>query len=191
METKERVAPQKLNDAQLLDAFPEAKQIVPDLIAELIGERQGLVAAIGDALALINAQSDDEAFIYFWTLWLMLNEGQELQAVDTKLSQLYRLRNVIEGKPAPKGKLSENDIEAARAVPIADIIGEPVRRSGKDYLCLCPMHDDHSPSLHVYTEQNRAWCYSCNDGGDSIKFYMLINGCDFKTAVMELAGGMR
>jgi hypothetical protein len=46
-------------------------------------------------------------------------------------------------------------------------------------------------SFHTYPDQNRAWCYSCNGGGYSIKFYMLIHGCDFKTAVTELAGGMR
>ena len=178
----------KLSDKELLGIFPEGRQIIPGLIKELVAIRKTLVTYIGDELALINAQSEDEAFRYYWTHWLILSEGQQLQELDVKLARLYRLQNIIEGKPVPSGKLSDDAIEAARAIAITDIVGEPVRRSGRDYLCICPMHDDRDPSLRVYSEQNRAWCYSCNDGGDSIKFYMLINGCDFKAAVTELAG---
>jgi hypothetical protein len=177
--------------AELIAIFPEAKQIVPALIKELNARRKALVLYIGDAIALVNAESDDEIYRYFWKLWLMLNEGEELQAQDRKLLQLYRLQNIIDGKPAPIGMLPDSLIEAARAVPVTDIVGEPMRRSGKDYLLVCPLHEDHDPSMRIYVEQNRAWCYVCNDGGDSIKLCMLINDYDFKTAVTELARGVQ
>ncbi|HSW37420.1 MAG TPA: CHC2 zinc finger domain-containing protein [Candidatus Saccharimonadales bacterium] len=180
----------KQTDTQALATFhDEAKKIVPALIKEMAARRKVLVQFIGDSIALINAESDDQTYRYFWKLWLSLNEGEELQEVDRELARLHRLQNMIDGKPAPKGMLPNDLIEVARAVPITDIVGEPVRRSGKDYLCVCPLHEDHDPSMRVYAEQNRAWCFVCNDGGDSIGLYMAINGCDFKTAVTELAGG--
>ena len=174
----------KLTDTQLLAIFPEAIQIILALIKELTIQRKLLIKYIAKALQDINTESEDEIFRYFWRRWLSLNEGAELQEVERKLARLHRLQNIIDGKPAPKGMLPDDMVEAARAVPITDIIGEPVRLN----LCLCPMHEDHSPSMRVYTEQNRAWCYVCDNGGDSIQLYMLITGSDFKTAVKELAG---
>lgn len=181
--------PPKQTDSQAIATFHvEAKKIVPALIKEKAARRKVLVQLIGDSIALINAESDDETYRYFWKLWLSLNEGEELQKVDRELARLHRLQNMIDGKPVPKGMLPNDLLEAARTVPITEIIGEPVRRSGKDYLCVCPLHEDHDPSMRVYAEQNRAWCFVCNDGGDSIRLYMLINECNFKTAATELAG---
>jgi hypothetical protein len=179
----------KLNNHQLLEIFPEARQIAPDLISELTSKRSVLVTSIGDELALINAQSEDEAFRYFWTLWLMLNEGQELQAVDVKLARLYRLQNVIEGKPAPKGRLSDDAIEAARNYPIQDLFDIEFRRSGNRLVGLCPFHTEKSPSFYVFLNQNNAHCFGCQKSVNSIGAYMELNGCDFKSAVKALAGG--
>jgi hypothetical protein len=179
----------KLTDTELLATFPEAKQIVPDLIKELASKRKVLVTSIGDGLALINAQSEDEVFIYFWTLWVMLNEGEELQAVDVKLARLYRLQNVIEGKPAPKGMLSDDIIETARNYPIQDLFDIKFRRSGNRLVGLCPFHTEKSPSFYVFLKQNNAHCFGCQKSTDSIGAYMELNDCDFKTAVTALAGG--
>jgi hypothetical protein len=177
-----------LNDAQLLEIFPEAKQIAGDLIKELTSKRNALVTHIGDELALIKAQSEDEAFRYLWTLWLMLNEGQELQSVDVKLARLYRLQNVIEGKPAPKGRLTDDAIETARNYPIQDLFDIEFRRSGNKLVGLCPFHAEKSPSFYVFLNQNRAHCFGCQKSLDSIGAYMEVSGCDFKTAVVALAG---
>jgi hypothetical protein len=180
------VSSPRLSDAGLLAAFPEAKEIVPALIKELTEKRSALVQCICDELTLIYAQSEDKVYRHHWRVWLMLHEGEELEKVDRKLSRLHRLENKIDGKPAPLGNLSDSMIEAANAIPITNIVGEPNQRS----LCICPLHDDHKPSMRIYTKQNRAWCYVCNDGGDPIKLYTLMNGCDFKTAVRELSGGL-
>ncbi|HET9173877.1 MAG TPA: CHC2 zinc finger domain-containing protein [Candidatus Saccharimonadales bacterium] len=179
-----QTAATKLTGVELISIFPEAKQIVPALTRELDSKRQALVLYIGKELAAIKAQSKDEVYRYFWRLWLMLNEGEELQETERKLGRLNQLQRVIDGKPVPKGQLPDNLIEAARNVPITEVVGEPVRRN----LCICPLHDDHAPSLRIYADQNRAWCYGCNQGGNSIDLYMAVNDCDFKTAVRQLVG---
>jgi hypothetical protein len=178
----------RLTDSELIAIFPEAKQIIAALIKELAAKCEVLVLYIGKELAAIKAESQDEFYRYFWRLWLMLNAGEELQETERKLARLKRLQNVINGKPAPRGMLPDDMVASARAVPITDILDTPLKRSGKGYVCLCPLHDDHSPSMRVYVEQNRAWCYVCDDGGDTLRLYMLMNGFDFKTAVQELAG---
>lgn len=96
----------KLTQAEVLEAFAtDAKQIIPALISELTNRRKMLVTHIGDAVTLINAESEDEAFRYYWTLWLALNEGEELQVLNAKLARHHRMLSTIDGKPAPVGRL--------------------------------------------------------------------------------------
>lgn len=47
---------------------------------------------------------------------------------------------------------------------VARLCGVEVPRNRK---IRCPLHDDHTPSLHVYREPERGWyCYGCQRGGD-------------------------
>jgi len=52
---------------------------------------------------------------------------------------------------------------------------------------LCPFHDDHKPSFSVNTKANYWHCFACQMGGSIIDFWMQYTGCDFKTAIRELA----
>ena len=52
---------------------------------------------------------------------------------------------------------------------------------------LCPFHDDHVASFSINDEDNYWSCFACQTGGSVIDFYMSQHGCDFKTAVKELA----
>lgn len=168
----------------------EAKEIIPALIRELTSYHKVLTNRIGDKVALINAESSDESYCYFWTLWLALNEGQELQAIEAKLARHYRMRDVIEGKPVPKGRLTDAAIEAARDYPIQDLFDVEFRRSGNKLVGLCPFHTEKSPSFYVFLNQNKAHCFGCQKSVDSIGAYMELNGYDFKAAVLALSGGV-
>jgi DNA primase len=53
---------------------------------------------------------------------------------------------------------------------------------------LCPFHNDQHPSLGVNAEKNYWYCFAGCGGGSVIDFWMKWRGCDFKTAVTELAG---
>jgi DNA primase len=81
-----------------------------------------------------------------------------------------------------------------RAHPIADVVGRYVqlRRSGHRYSGYCPFHDDRrSPSLVVYPEDGRWWCFgACNAGGDVFDFVMKAENVTFPEAVRRLGGGL-
>ena len=72
---------------------------------------------------------------------------------------------------------------------IVDIIGEHVslKRSGRNYLGLCPFHADKKPSFTVNEERQIFHCFGCGVGGDVIAFYMKFHNLDFAEAVKELA----
>ncbi|MFQ6048255.1 MAG: CHC2 zinc finger domain-containing protein, partial [Phycisphaerae bacterium] len=50
---------------------------------------------------------------------------------------------------------------------IVELIGERVSlvRRGREYVGLCPFHEDHKPSLSVSPQKRIFKCWSCGAGG--------------------------
>lgn len=71
---------------------------------------------------------------------------------------------------------------------IEDVIGSyaQLKRSGQDYVCLCPFHSEKSPSFHVYTSNQSFYCFGCNKGGSVITFIMEQEALSFQEAVRFL-----
>lgn len=78
------------------------------------------------------------------------------------------------------------------AIDIVYVIGRYVDLNESN-TGLCPFHPDTKPSFKVYPETQSWFCFGCNEGGDVIKFKMMIDGSNFMEAVTELAkeGGMK
>ena len=57
--------------------------------------------------------------------------------------------------------------------PIAEVIGSYVtlkKSSGKDFVCLCPFHNEKTPSCHVHTDKEYFHCFGCGAGGDPVSY---------------------
>ncbi len=80
-----------------------------------------------------------------------------------------------------------NDIRAK--ANIVDIIGGyiPLTQRGKNYLCVCPFHDDHSPSMSVSAEKQIYKCFSCGETGNVFTFVSKYEGVSFIEAVAIVA----
>ena len=65
--------------------------------------------------------------------------------------------------------------------------GITLKKHGKDYLGLCPFHDDKEPSLVISPEKNLWHCLgACQTGGSVIDWVMKIEGVSFRQAVEQL-----
>jgi DNA primase len=75
------------------------------------------------------------------------------------------------------------------ATDIIKLIGEQValRPRGKEYVGLCPFHDDHDPSLHVSPAKQIYKCFVCGAGGDVFSFVMDYHKMAFPEALQFLA----
>lgn len=73
-------------------------------------------------------------------------------------------------------------------IDIVDLISSYVKltRSGKNYIGLCPFHNDHNPSFTVSPEKQLFYCFGCKEGGDVIKFLMKIEHLTYREALVEL-----
>ena len=71
---------------------------------------------------------------------------------------------------------------------IVKIISEYVRlrKRGKNYLGLCPFHQEKDPSFTVSSEKQLWHCFGCNEGGNIFAFLMGIENIGFVEAVEEL-----
>ena len=75
------------------------------------------------------------------------------------------------------------------ATDIVALVGaeRPVIQKGRDYVALCPFHDDKKPSL-VLNQVRQSWrCWSCGDGGDVFSYVMKRENIDFRGALQILA----
>ena len=67
--------------------------------------------------------------------------------------------------------------------------GLALTRQGKDYVGLCPFHDEATPSFKVSAEKNLFNCFGCGAGGGVIDWVMKKNGVSFRHAVELLKEG--
>ncbi|GAP98774.1 DNA primase [Leptolyngbya sp. NIES-2104] len=72
---------------------------------------------------------------------------------------------------------------------IVDVVSEHVvlKKQGKDFVGLCPFHDDKSPSFSVSPSKQFYYCFSCSAGGNTIKFLMELGKRNFSEVVLDLA----
>jgi DNA primase len=63
------------------------------------------------------------------------------------------------------------------------LTNNPVLKTGKTYMGLCPFHEEDTPSLALYPETASAYCFGCSWNGDSIKMVMLLKKCSFQEAL--------
>ncbi|MGB9712939.1 MAG: DNA primase [Dissulfurimicrobium sp.] len=63
----------------------------------------------------------------------------------------------------------------------------PLKKTGRNWMGLCPFHADRDPSFSVNEERGIFYCFGCGQGGDAIGFLMKMQGLSFVGAVRRLA----
>lgn len=73
-------------------------------------------------------------------------------------------------------------------IDIVDVIGEYVhlKKSGKNFLGLCPFHSESTPSFSVTSDKQFYHCFGCGAGGNAFSFLMEMEGYSFPQAVQVL-----
>lgn len=72
---------------------------------------------------------------------------------------------------------------------IVDVIGQEVhlKRSGSNYVGLCPFHNEKTPSFSVSRQKQMYYCFGCHKGGNVFTFVEEYNNMGFTQAVEYLA----
>jgi DNA primase len=79
--------------------------------------------------------------------------------------------------------------ELLSRINILDVVSQYVklRRTGKNYIGLCPFHKEKTASFSVSTEKQIYYCFGCQEGGNAINFVMKYENLSFQDALENLA----
>lgn len=79
--------------------------------------------------------------------------------------------------------------EIRSRLPIEQLVAQycQLKRKGRNFVSLCPFHNDTHPSFLVSPDKGIAYCFACQSGGDIFSFYQKIESVDFPEAVRALA----
>jgi len=56
-------------------------------------------------------------------------------------------------------------------------------QKGREWVGLCPFHDDRSPSMFVSPAKQIFKCFACGAGGDALSFVQKYDGVEFLQAL--------
>jgi len=87
-------------------------------------------------------------------------------------------------------RVGQDKIEEVRSrADIVEIVGAHVRlkRTGRNFVGLCPFHNEKTPSFTVNAERGFFHCFGCGAGGTAFDFVMRIEGLTFPEALQSLA----
>lgn len=84
------------------------------------------------------------------------------------------------------------DEDIARVRDATDIVAvisahTQLKRSGRNWMGLCPFHGEKTPSFSVNAEEGFYHCFGCKESGDAITFVREVEHLDFVGAVESLA----
>lgn len=87
-------------------------------------------------------------------------------------------------------RLSQEKIDEIRqSVDIVDVMGQylELHKKGKNYMAICPFHDDNHPSLSISQSRQIYKCFVCGNGGNVFTFIQEYLKVPFVEAVMKVA----
>lgn len=87
-------------------------------------------------------------------------------------------------------RFTESEIEEVRSrTDIVEVIGAHVRlrRAGRNFVGLCPFHNEKTASFTVNLERGFFHCFGCGAGGTVFDFLMKSEGLTFPEALQSLA----
>lgn len=79
--------------------------------------------------------------------------------------------------------------ELLNKVSIVDVIGRftEIKKSGKNFLALCPFHKEKTPSFSISEDKGLYHCFGCGVSGNTVKFLMEYQKLSFTEALQDLA----
>lgn len=86
--------------------------------------------------------------------------------------------------------MNESLIQEIRAkADIVEVIQHyvPLIKKGKNYVAVCPFHDDHDPSMSISQDKQIFKCFVCGAGGNVFNFVKDYEKIQFNEAVVKVA----
>ncbi|MEI7653518.1 MAG: CHC2 zinc finger domain-containing protein [bacterium] len=156
-----------------------------DIIDSKIRELDEIISKvkdiIEDLIRKISKLTEDEQILC--NAILKNTHVKDLVCLGNQRSRFMRYKHRL--SPHRNVRSGYLDVESAVSHSLLSVVEHDtrLRRSGKNFVGRCPLHDDRSPSFYTYPESNSFYCFGCKQGGNTINYVMQKEGLDFKSAV--------
>jgi len=170
-----RLSQPRLSDKELLDIFPQAKRMYIKYIKDAMKENKISIRQKMNTLRELSGTPN-------WFMDYAKEDaiGPEIQKAQ-KIIKGYAFKlSALKNNICPKG-ITDEHVQQAKLIPFSTLIEINPNKKIR-----CPLHTDHTPSLHIYEKTNTWYCFSCNKGGDTIQFIMDTQKITFLDAVKFL-----
>jgi DNA primase len=79
--------------------------------------------------------------------------------------------------------------QVRQAIDLVELVSQTVamKRRGRNFIGLCPFHQEKSPSFNVNPSRQTFYCFGCKAGGTAFDFVMKRDRVEFKDALEILA----
>lgn len=189
--------PKKFTDEELLEIFPEAKEIIHEKINEYEAERFELISQLKEFHQKIKkiaiAEYKNDFFVWFWNSYIKYFYVPKVIQIDRYLKRLNRQQRLFSNNYSRYNAQVQWDelIERARNQHLSEVALpylHKARQLGNRISSLCPFHTERTPSFSIFFKTNSFKCFgACGASGDVIAFKMKIDNLSFQDAVKELA----
>ncbi len=114
--------------------------------------------------------------------------GQQLLSTHNLQMEIFPKQEMIGDGPGSLIRVPFGVHQVKKSISVYEFVSQFVdlKRSGSGYVGHCPFHDDQRPSFSVNAQKNYWHCFAGCGGGSIIDFWMIREGIDFSTALMEL-----
>ncbi|AGR42287.1 DNA primase [Spiroplasma diminutum] len=90
--------------------------------------------------------------------------------------------------------ISQQQIDSViKKANIVEVIGKYIdlQKKGRNYVSICPFHDDSDPSMNISPDKNIFKCFVCGTGGNVITFVQEFNNITFFKALSLIANDLK
>lgn len=103
-------------------------------------------------------------------------EGWNEACIEGSEKRIAKLQVFIKRMDFNKADTRGLDFDRAKLVPISNFV------DFKGGVARCVWHNEKTPSMKYYKDQNKVWCFGCNRGGDVIDVVMAQQNLSIKQA---------
>jgi len=171
----------KIQDFELLNIFPEAREVIKRQAKEKLARFEHLKILIADSLRNIKESVDDTFTKFFRKEIIRTWFGTEYESLSRELKKMFWL--LKKSKKVEDKRITNYDIARARMHSVEEFI--PLVRGD---FALCPFVKEKHPSFHVFGEnKEKYYCFAHNEKGDVIDLVQKLRGLNFIDSVKLLS----
>jgi len=176
------------NTSDYIDIFGKGEflEVCKEKISELWQDDKLERKTYLKLIKFISKRASNPEGYTFCEQWLDSIIGEKINELESQLKRFSLLFNTLNQKKETLNHLSNDQIQRAREFPTYDLYSGQLRHISNRHSCLCPFHEEKTPSF-VFYDDGSFYCFGCSaHGNNAIDYLIKKEKLEFREAVLRL-----